>query len=1003
MMIILFILIFSSCTTSLYSFNYQTVEHWRYLRPEKSTHKPSYFGYSLAVHRSSLLIGAPRDHSPHDIIPRRGAVWKCEFHLDNNCQRIQFRRNGEANVRVGTSYDNKTDQWLGTSLAANDGNIIASAPFLKHRINDGHKIEYEIPGGALIAKYGKSLSMIEDTQIFSPSFLNWHSRNYNQEGYGEFGFQVALSKKPARIIVTAPGSFYFRGGIHSIPILEKNWIDTRHPFTSPHYQWRDAGWLRYPSNYSSNEYDDWCYRGYALALGNFNDNDNQEIIVGIPKLDNYRGAIEIMNSDLDENSIRTLNGSQMGEYFGASICVVDINNDGLDDLIVGAPLYTVRKDGRIIAEAGRADIFFQTPEHNLVRKQSIEGTREGGRLGHTLANLGDIDKDGYNDVAISIPFINHGSSNMIHIYRGSHDGLILTPSQIFQTAALRGFGWALQGQFDYDNNGYLDLAVSSIHSETVAIILARPVLRLQTKLHNSSPTIPLNCTLRSDDACFILTVCIQLHDSKYQASKRDTLTYEIQLDKDKDQADKRLLFRESYRSFKKRQLRLSTRVCHDYSLYMKDDVRDKLKPIHIHIDYSLSSKSDANVIPPILDPANSSYDYNIPIQKDCGTDDICIPNLHISTAKWPDDYKVGLTKKILLDINVINTGENAYDTRCFVQLPAGVEYVSSNSSSITNLYCNLIKQSDRIIVCQLGNPLLAYGNISLQIHTAVKNYSAIEADTLVFFINVTSDNLNSTKLATEIVMPISSSPELVLIGVAKPEQIVSDTSDQTFVRHTTTTKTDDLEVVHTYTLHNKGPSDAKRTEVKFMWPMLPLAGFNEQTPLLYGIDLPNIIRVSDPKANKDRCQVYHSSPYEIPRIENERNKLTSFFAKFRPTMTKNFILQDQSSIDRFQGSLLPVYCHGPLCKTFICHIDTLPIGHSVLIQLKASLRYNHLQSKLDRSKPFIIVSNASAQVREIPLKFSTTKSQQQPIAQLKVLLFFSFYAENNNESNYVYA
>ncbi len=37
------------------------------------------------------------------------------------------------------------------------------------------------------------------------------SRNYNQEGYGEFGFQVALSKKPERIIITAPGSFYFRG------------------------------------------------------------------------------------------------------------------------------------------------------------------------------------------------------------------------------------------------------------------------------------------------------------------------------------------------------------------------------------------------------------------------------------------------------------------------------------------------------------------------------------------------------------------------------------------------------------------------------------------------------------------------------------------------------------------------------------------------------------------------------------------------------------------------
>jgi len=32
----------------------------------------------------------------------------------------------------------------------------------------------------------------------------------------------------------------------------------------------------------------------------------------------------------------------------------------LDDLLVGAPLYTVKKDGRIIPDAGRVDIFYQT-------------------------------------------------------------------------------------------------------------------------------------------------------------------------------------------------------------------------------------------------------------------------------------------------------------------------------------------------------------------------------------------------------------------------------------------------------------------------------------------------------------------------------------------------------------------------------------------------------------------------------------------------------------------
>lgn len=40
---------------------------------------------------------------------------------------------------------------------------------------------------------------------------------------------------------------------------------------------------------------------------------------------------------------------QLGSYFGSSVCVVDLNADGLSDLLVGAPMATgtSREEGRV--------------------------------------------------------------------------------------------------------------------------------------------------------------------------------------------------------------------------------------------------------------------------------------------------------------------------------------------------------------------------------------------------------------------------------------------------------------------------------------------------------------------------------------------------------------------------------------------------------------------------------------------------------------------------------
>src|SRR5690625_1892829 len=100
--------------------------------------------------------------------------------------------------------------------------------------------------------------------------------------------------------------------------------------------------------------------------------------------------VDLINSDSLEIILSLLgqNDSQ-GDYFGASLLVVDVSGDRRGDLIVGAPLYSItnkREVGRIY--------YFQNVLFGRNQPQIITAkvAKSGARFGNTFAEL-DLNRD----------------------------------------------------------------------------------------------------------------------------------------------------------------------------------------------------------------------------------------------------------------------------------------------------------------------------------------------------------------------------------------------------------------------------------------------------------------------------------------------------------------------------------------------------------------------------------------------------------------------------------
>lgn len=102
--------------------------------------------------------------------------------------------------------------------------------------------------------------------------------------------------------------------------------------------------------------EDDSYLGYSTVTGNFFGTKSEGVAVGMPRAGGLLGKILLFTWDLRNQ--QNITGEQIGAYFGYSLCVSDVDGDGLDDLIIGAPMYTEpNNEGKY--EMGRVYIIYQ--------------------------------------------------------------------------------------------------------------------------------------------------------------------------------------------------------------------------------------------------------------------------------------------------------------------------------------------------------------------------------------------------------------------------------------------------------------------------------------------------------------------------------------------------------------------------------------------------------------------------------------------------------------------
>uniref|UniRef100_UPI0037E8BF5E integrin alpha-3-like isoform X2 n=1 Tax=Semicossyphus pulcher TaxID=241346 RepID=UPI0037E8BF5E len=667
----------------------------------------SLFGLSGALHQDLktdaylLLVGAPREKAEPNVPAKRtGGVYSCPITTDqSDCSRMKL-----IDPNLNPSNDMVEDMWLGVSVASQGppgGRVMACGHrFIK--FYGAFKLRHMI--GRCYLR-GNDLQYNEsDRQWQDPEQPCSHVGDVSKEVMCNMGISATITQ--TEVIVGSPGSHEWQGNVHVFWMNPSDEYDTR-------------------SHIFSNRRHRNIYIGYSVTQAlRLLSQDNETVVTGAPKdsKEDARGSVMLAFKRPKQLIIQqTLRGEQTGSYFGNAVATSDLNNDGWNDLLVGAPFYFDRQQ-----EAGGAVYVYMNAggRFDSGPSQVLRGPA-GSAFGMAVCAAGDLNQDGFQDFAVGAPFHETGS---VMIWTGSKKGVSAKPSQVIWgsrvSPGFRTFGYSLSGGLDVDGNKYPDLLVGSL-DDTVALLRTRPVVHLNKTLRVSPDIVDPN----SCDSCIQVEVCFSYMFSTGEKSDRDNITVHFTLTADITSHKSRLRFRENGQSVYSGYLSMPKRQCETLGVELQSQIRDKVEPLVFSLNVSLYEKlpKKRNAVQdlkrfPVLSQTPRPIRTQIHIQKACGFDNRCHSNLQMA-AQFTDEnqkpfpmkkdsqmwYYNGSINRLFLEVHVSNTpspgrpAEDAHNALLNMRIPPVLIYsgVRAKGDSQAKVECSV---EDTVLLCELGNP-----------------------------------------------------------------------------------------------------------------------------------------------------------------------------------------------------------------------------------------------------------------------------------------------------------